>query len=203
MAIKPILFHTEMARSIREDWKTETRRLIEPHYRDDECGLQIVTKAVTGEFVRVEVIDENEQCTRYLQPKYMVGDILWVRENWAIGEDGDFVYMADYPDHELTELRKKHFRWRPSIHMPQEAAREFLQITAVRAEALRSITAAGVRAEGITTDAAIRGDPQGRIDFKWAWNSTIPKSKLSTCGWSANPWVWVYRFQRCDKPKAF
>lgn len=213
MAIKPILFNTEMVRAIQEGRKTETRRLIIPHYRDDECGLQIVTRAFDGAFVRVEVIDENEFCTRYLQPKYSPGDILWVRETWSFWpcwdcdnncnnrqvlydeDDGCFVYK--------TQKNKVPYmdRWRPAIHMPKEAAREFLLVTGVRAEPLQKITAAGIRAEGIIFEDGRIGENIGRTAFKWLWNSTIPKDKLPTYGWQGNPWVWVYQFERCEKPK--
>lgn len=84
MAIKPILFNTPMALAARIGIKNETRRLINPRYRDDEYSFQIITNAHTGEFVRVEMIDEWENCTRFLPPQYLPGDILYVRETWRI-----------------------------------------------------------------------------------------------------------------------
>lgn len=214
MSIKPILFNTEMVRAIREGRKTETRRLIIPKYRDNECGFQIVQRVSTGEFVRVEVIDENEYCTRYLQPKYSPGDILWVRETWSFwpcfdcdnemchgrgiyyrGNEGCFAYKTQTSKVPYDE------KWKPSIHMPKEAAREFLEVTDVWAEPLQNITAAGIRAEGLGTMGAFVGDPIAREEFKLLWNSTIPKDKLPTYGWQGNPWVWVYQFERCEKPK--
>lgn len=217
MAIKPILFNTQMVQAIREGRKTETRRLIILKYRDNECGFQIVQRASTGEFVHVEVIDENEYCTRYLQPKYSPGDILWVRETWSFwpcfdcdnemcyggvtnyeGTDGCFVYKTQNSKVPYGE------KWRPSIHMPKQAAREFLKVTAVRAEPLQNITEAGARAEGMYHGPIIEGSTwvcEARPSFISLWDRTVNPKKIDRYGWKANPWVWVYQFERCEKPK--
>ena len=227
MAIKPILFNTPMVRAVRSDIKTETRRLINPRYRDDEYSFQIITNAHTGEFVRVEMIDEWENCTRFLPPQYLPGDILWVRESWAVAadlpgiSDGGFVYRSDYTDYELSQLKEKHFCWKPSIHLPKSAARTFIKVTGVWAERLQDITDEQCIREGIqkwSKDGKLykyapadgEGDypmwpwqdtpiaPRGA--FVKLWDSTVPKSKLPQCGFAANPWVWAYRFEQCGNP---
>ena len=164
----------------------------------------------------MEILDENEHCTRYLQPEYSPGDILWVRETWCDPTPDQsgwpYLYKADMPMHwepedtehgEAVVLRAEDYTWRPSIHMPKEAAREFLRVTGVRAEPLQPITAAGIIAEGLDTKAAMSGHPYAREEFKELWNSTISKDKLSTYGWQGNPWVWVYQFERCKRPEGF
>ena len=34
--------------------------------------------------------------------------------------------------------------------------------------------------------------------FKRVWNSTIEPTKLDTCGWDANPWVWGIEYERIE-----
>lgn len=38
--------------------------------------------------------------------------------------------------------------------------------------------------------------------FKQIWDSTIKPADLTTDGWAANPWVWVYKFERISKEEA-
>jgi len=97
--------------------------------------------------------------------------------------------------------------WRPSIHMPKEAARIFLRITDVKAERLQNITENGAKAEGTDADVQIAGgyvlDGYYRSRFAThLWNSTVKKSDLDRYGWGANPWVWVYQFERIGEKMA-
>ena len=200
MAIKPILFNTAMVRAIREDEKTQTRRVIPP----EEVTAVLTSPCRLGN----PDIPDSRFVQFLCSTKYEKGDVLWVRENWAVAADlpgvseAGFVYMADYSTFETVELKRKHFRWRPSIHMPKEVAREFLLVTDVWAEQLQCIDAAGIRAEGIR-GGCFENDPEGRGTFRRLWNSTCSKDKLSTCGWEADPWVSVIAFQRCSRPEGF
>lgn len=96
--------------------------------------------------------------------------------------------------------------WKPSIHMPKEAARIWLKVTDVRVERLQEITRLSVQKEGIEVDPK---ECAGKFDFitelfllfQELWDSTIKKSDLDSYGWDANPYVWVIEFERCEKPK--
>lgn len=159
--MKPILFNTEMVKAILDGRKTVTRRLIKPRYRDwaHETGFQIVTNAHTGEFVRVEIVDEWESCTRIQPPPCWPGDILYVRETWqksrikkpqkAVPVDFKEIQYSYRADGELANSDGSPFVWRPSIHMPKEAARIFLRVKGVRVERLQDITVDQAAAEGI------------------------------------------------------
>ena len=193
MQMKPILFNTEMVRAILDGRKTVTRRIIKPQPKSEVV-------------FHLGIWQETQMCAnglRVLTPPFKVGDVLYVRETWGqtadlpgISEEAT-VYAADFTDRELAHLKDKHFRWRPSIHMPKELARLFLKVTAVRVERLHNMRLADALAEGIIAEV-------GATWEKWCnlWNSTIPKEELAACGWKANPWVWVIQFEVCEKPEA-
>lgn len=203
--MKPILFNTEMVKAILDGRKTVTRRLIKPRYRDDECGFQIVSNAHTGEFIRVEKISDqgcgifSDGSERHVKPPYQSGDILYVRETWGFdtGDPSDeigtgcFVYRADGGE-------APNGKWRPSLHMPKEAARIFLRVVYVKPERLRDMVLADVLMEGIAEGESYKDTWERWHDL---WDSTIDQADLSIYGWEANPWVWVIRFERCEKPQ--
>lgn len=108
-------------------------------------------------------------------------------------------------------------RWRPSIHMPKEAARIFLRVTAVRVERLQEITDEGAEHEGICGYYVGMGEsaysrysnwneaknhlydyPRGA--FADLWTHTLKPTDIGKYGWAANPWVWVVEFERCERP---
>ena len=110
-----------------------------------------------------------------------------------------YVYKAD--GIENTD-EKWSLRWRPSIHMPKEAARIFLKVTDVRVERLQEIDIDGIRNEGLLSMSVYAGDMDIALEeWKILWNSTIKKSDLDRYGWEANPYVWVIEFERCEKPE--
>ena len=85
-------------------------------------------------------------------------------------------------------------RWHPSIHMKKEAARIFLKVTNVRAERLRSITEKDAMAEGVFPEPPFSFPDTYCRGFQKLWDSLAEEST----NWSANPWVWVYEFERVD-----
>lgn len=132
--MKPILFNTEMVRAILDGRKTVTRRVVKP---------QPLFKT-TRKFVFADEVCPKkwEDCDNIIATyQYQPGDVLYVRETWARTSDAEvqagvdpdiYFYKADV-QHLLVAPRK----WRPSIHMPKEAARIFLRVTSVRVERLQ------------------------------------------------------------------
>lgn len=191
VAMKPILFNTDMVRAILEGRKTVTRRVVKPQPVGQPAQMG-EGSCWPGCFVSAE--DE-----RIYRPPYQPGDILWVRETWAHpskeeiarGTDKNiFLYRADVPS---VPYAWDH--WNPSIHMPREAARIFLRVTGVRVERLRDIN---LDAPG-PKNQVVREGLNYLCDFIAVWDSTIKPANRATNGWEANPWVWVIEFERAEE----
>lgn len=224
--IKPILFNTEMVQAILEGRKTTTRRIIKPHYKADEYGFQICTNVVDESDWYVEKTNEDGgsfENTRYINPPYKVGDILYVRETWQelnnIYNSRHYIYKASpdiVPEHcyyVTNGIWDSDLTWKPSIFMPKEAARIFLKVTGVRVEKLQDITEEGAKAEGAYKLA--QSNPTKCVEnkdvdngsylngFKRVWFKTLPKYYKDYATFEGNPYVWVIEFQRVERPKDF
>lgn len=153
MAIKPILFNTEMVRANLDGRKTCTRRLVKPQPDEKHTyPLGFVTDSTEKKEVGCFGfgIDEYGGSIKYVKPPYQPEDILYVRETWNKGLER-YMYRADYSDTEKFYQGGKEIemKWYPSIHMPKEAARIWLKCTDVRVERLQEITESGAKAEGV------------------------------------------------------
>lgn len=191
MAIKPILFNTEMVRAILDGRKTVTRRLVKFLSRKNPNWTGYVKDGL------MLYNGRNEPCIK--KAPYQPGDILYVRETW-MDYAGLTMYKADCDKYRLESLNIAGFGWKPSIHMPKEAARIWLKVIDVRVERLQEMWASDVPKEGIYFNKPTTADEM-LMAFAKLWNSTIKKSDIDRYGWDANPWVWVIEFERCEKPE--
>ena len=208
MAIKPILFNTEMVRAILDGRKCCTRRVVKFPINRYTNNVPLADKMVLQE-LRCDKANFLEEpfFSFGMNLPYQPGDILYIRETWSLRFDGEkCFYKADKNTsrEEKCLLDYDDVRWHPSIHMPKEAARIWLKVTDVKVERLQEITEESALAEG--TDKYIHLN--GKFDenailtsFMGIWNSTIKNSDLDRYGWNANPWVWIIEFERCEKPK--
>lgn len=228
MAIKPILFNTEMVRAILDGRKTCTRRICKDaneytvpdmdFYNADSRTYAVHNFADKEQMEQLSTVER----TCPICP----GDILYVRETWEHFDccccEGD-EHGNCYQEPQQNVLNKSYgcymyratdeiygdARWHPSIHMPKEAARIWLKVTDVRVERLQEITVDGCHREGINieTSAVTDGETLNRNHdfslekFEILWDSTVKKSDIDRFGWDANPWVWVIEFERCEKPE--
>lgn len=190
MAVKPILFNTEMVQAILDGRKTCTRRVIK--LPKNMSGRPVGKSGDIG-FMYLGGIK---------RPPYQQGDILYVREPFIQAAAHTFWYKADD-----NSWMPEGLHWRPSIHMPKEAARIWLKVKDVLVERLQDITEDGAKAEGANWKNGKNVGWEEKMNrtaierFAEIWNSTIKKSDIDRYGWDANPWVWVIEFERCEKPK--
>lgn len=209
MAIKPILFNTEMVRAILDGRKTCTRRICKDaneytvpdmdFYNADRRTYAVHNFADKKHTEKLSIAER----TCPICP----GDILYVRETvwqkigYYLDIDGEtkpswynkFKYVASDEKPETGW----NYSWakRPSIHMPKEAARIWLKVTDVRVERLQDMTDDDAEAEGCFDYTSTA------LGFPDVWDSTIKKSDLDRYGWDANPWVWAIEYERCEKPE--
>lgn len=211
MIEKPILFKPALVREILAGKKTQTRRVV---------------KQYIG--VNVKSLYHNDNGNWYnndgpgfranIKCPYERDTLLWVRETWGTYNNAEyFSYRADYPANATGYNMDGHEcdfpKWRPSIHMPKEAARLFLRVTDVRIERLQDISEEDAKAEGVTP--ALWYQPFGtkseddqhyigdivhqhinyRTGFAGLWDSLCGKKEYC---WESNPWVWVISFERTE-----
>jgi hypothetical protein len=194
MRERPILFNGAMVRAILAGRKVQTRRVAK--------GVMAV-HARTGEALAgIDSAGPRVSC-----PFACPGDRLWVRESFTDlrgtgiehrrsidGPIQRYAYSADTLPGSPGDYARKDYgiKWRPSIHMPREACRLLLEITAVRVERLQAISAQDCIAEGITTRFTVDdGNDDLRIQFRDLWTSTGGD-------WGSDPWVWVIEFKRVE-----
>ncbi|MBO6231788.1 MAG: hypothetical protein ILA17_06145 [Ruminococcus sp.] len=214
--MKPILFNTDMVKAILEGRKTITRRVIKPQPKTDST----VTLFSTFDYA-----DISYDGALKLSP-YQPGDILYVRETWRCwrahryeatadikykaGGDGIRLYFSngstDNPNRDdydsfIGKWWTGGYGWKPSIHMPKEAARIFLRVTNVSVARIQDITTKDIQKEGLTSMAVFAGDKEiARQEWALLWDGTITGKDYNKYCFSSNPWVWVIEFERTEKP---
>ena len=201
---KPILFNTEMVQAILVGRKTQTRRIVkiannavlEGVYSKNRfwnSDIEIDPNPL-AQFLKFK-INESEID---IDSKIIRNDILWVREtSHASSHMEKFVYKADQ-----DSCMKLFAGWKPSIFMPKEACRIFLKVTNVRCERLNDISFADCKAEGVKYDLSGNNNVDDILaleSFMKLWDSINAKK----APWKSNPWVWIYEFEKVEKPADF
>ncbi|WP_434779231.1 hypothetical protein [Neisseria sp. Ec49-e6-T10] len=223
MKERPILFSSEMVRSILNDYKTNTRRVSKLH-----CKLKPIQVITNSDLYHKGYHWEDGHGQMYKCPYGVVGDRLWVKETFRVSPDAvigwstdesqpckgfidyraggklertapniDAVEQAIVGDVDWDFLTDK---WRSSLFMPRWASRILLEITDIRYELLHDISEADALKEGITY-ALLPDNPQdterAKTWFRGLWDDINGKNE-DKC-WQANPWVWVIEFKGVEK----
>lgn len=208
---RPILFSGAMVQALLAGRKTQTRRVIKWHEREDviepEDDNFLIDPEKDGVMWPYQKRSKPDGCVDEIPlpcPYGVPGDRLWVKETHYIG-GGRRVRYAATPDvlrmedgTTETAIGGLPARWRPSIHMPRWASRITLEVVSVRVERVKDISAADAEAEGVgyeetRCDGECSSTPCSMAVGAYAklWDSINGDGS-----WAANPWVWVVEFKR-------
>ena len=237
---RPILFNTEMVEAILDGRKTVTRRIIKPQPKMLLCYTAMGSHDVGkwaypspdtykwwgDEWMLTDDITEADRAQRWTPPCHG-DDILYVRETWCrhgnpkAGIPMHYDYKAGGLDPRYNDSGFMAV-WRPSIHMPKEAARLFLKVKNVYVERLQDITMEDIAREGCVPSCCMCSFNKGEqkiecskeisraadcsletmfpdTGFMGLWDRTVPKKDLALYGWDANPFVWRIEFERIEE----
>lgn len=195
----PMLMSTEMVQAILAGRKTMTRRIVKPQLPEDAHEIDLYNPHNWNEKTHAEkgIYYWSKPGIRRIPtlPYGLPGDMIWVRESWnwvdgALGS-GWYIFKA-------SEENPYDRKWKPSIHMPKEAARIWLEVTDVRVERLCVISEDDAIAEGIQTTQQYRNAVSANAKrpfnsitaFMYLWEDI---NGVDT--WNKNPWVWVVSFK--------
>ena len=217
-----MLFSTEMVEAILNDTKTQSRR--EVLGKTPEM-IALMINILSG----FDVKENKEHLMNY--SKIQKGDVIWVRETWQTAyneknDQSDYVYRANGG---LRIDKDVIMRWKPSIHMPKNAARIFLKVTDLRIEPLQDISPWDAWNEGIealnedyvSEPGVVHGEYKNYLwvdkesydlyedyCFPYYTNPVLSFKSLwqkiyGVESWEQNPLVWVISFEKVEKPKGF
>lgn len=219
MVERPILFSAPMVRALLAGTKTQTRRLLRAqpsaHHWETLPGYELKRANMISVNDRCAIkfyhsIPYNPQWDTALDwllcPYGQPGDHLWVRENgWErpslsqreLREGADTWPPYEYDAEPIMcwedgELKRYGWKRRPSIHMPRWASRITLEVTDVRVQRLKDISAGDAMAEGWPGKDAT---PPIHAASPWAWYASLWDDINGAGSWNSSPWVWAVSFK--------
>jgi uncharacterized protein YhfF len=218
MKQRPILFNTEMVQAILAGRKTQTRRVVKfkdhqptaefhflpsayPHFQFQSGNRHWQAECPYGKpgdvlWVRETwtPLDTQEVDSTELDEDGIPLEEFQVEIGYKDGMSKWCVFSEDFYDQmneDIEDMEQEGTKWKPSIHMPKDAARIWLRIKDVRVERLQDISDEDIRAEG----AAEFGCTTHRLNWQTLWESVNGSNS-----WKDNPFVWVIEFERIEKP---
>lgn len=218
----PMLMSTPMVYAIENGTKTETRRIVKynKEINDPKIGFSMFTNP--NQFEVRGIHKNGEYGSSFFKLKIKKGDIIWVRETWAEAGNfaSDFIDNSEvlaYKTQEAFLLENKEkldtsywnwdkIKWKPSIFMPKQACRIFLEVANVKIQRLQDITEQEAINEGIVRYGDHFEDYIDRnmyLDNAITSFKTLWQSINGTESWDQNPFVFVYQFKKVEKPVNF
>ncbi|WP_315055192.1 hypothetical protein [Chryseobacterium indoltheticum] len=206
MKTKPILFSTEMVEANLAGRKTNTRRIVEDIH--------------TGFLEWAFKEKKNLAGWIFTHAKYQMGDIVWVRETFIdVDQKAEKYFNGVRFHYKADKTFVGCWPWKPSIHMPKEAARQFIKILSVKVQRLQDISKSDSIEEGILplTMSSAQLIEMGQLYFDYSKPADLLNDGLDpVCSfkslwqkingegsWNKNPFVWVYEYEIIEKPENF
>jgi hypothetical protein len=249
MKFTPLLMRGELVRETLADVKTETRRVInrQPPERESPASNPFNWSRVEKVGPWFHIMSDNPNGMFTVKCPYgVVGDRIWVKEtHWRWGRwsrgvhrktgkpcwnfkplppptGNPVLFSEPSQPKKLSKWSERYTaRWhkRPSLFMPLKLSRLTLEITNVKVERVKDITAAAVRAEGVhIPHTLVRSTQKFKPSDYWpvGWEKlkrlpgfgdqlliaeyaslwdTINADRDAKYTWAKNPWVWVVQYR--------
>ena len=147
MTDRPVIFSEAMVLAMLSWVKSQTRRLASSPLSKCEPGDRLYVREAFGDVNICEMpailYRADKHCWSLTKdPTYLCADGAMNYEHPHVDKYDWDVWVDDLEN-------GKAGKWRPSIHMPRWVSRIWLQVTAVRVEALQNITEDDAQAEGM------------------------------------------------------
>ncbi len=206
------MFKSDMIQAIVDGKKTQTRRLSGLKEINQNPGaVHYLGINSLGEYAFELFLPDGTSTLKYIKPRYHVGEGLYLKETWRIFRfnDVECSFYVEYRDGGIQhfpsitdEIFDRYWRtpdmpedkWRSPLFMPAWSARYFIRITGVRVERLQTITPEDCYAEGVGTSWAPASNQLAT--YSRLWDSLYPEFP-----WATSPWVWVYGFEKAERPE--
>lgn len=221
----PILFSTPMIQAIDKNLKTKTRRtkgLEKVNLNPDDWKFEAFgtnPDIENDKSLHAYFTIKDTETWMYQKCPYEVGDVLWVRETFTVikSVETGLTYIlpkASFESYKDKLIQGEKVKWKPSIFMPKEACRTFLKVKSIRVERLQDISEEDAQAEGahflyhglgtVIVDShpdwekLYKPRASYKDGFHYIWKYINGENS-----WEYNPYVFVYEFEKIEKPLDF
>lgn len=210
--MKSFLFKEHLLKQTVKGKKTQTRRthgLEKINADPDRYLIKGIYPSFLGPHQNAVFFDTASKDVIILiscKPKYNIGDIVYLKENYCFDEDGSIIYQCDVPVE-----KRKNFTWKSKLMMPEAYARYFVEITGIRCERLTDISEVDAIAEGVETvmGGILYGKRYKDYENKMQQGFPMPVTSFFSLFSSINgrevinhnPYVFVYEFKNYKNKK--